>query len=117
MFLIRTNQEARLKEGARSAFVSRVEKHVVAAHPKETGALDPANLRQFVERNWEVARTFGLISERALCQYLDAVCKLGEDFPTKFEWATSVLKSAEYEDKKLAQLRRQVEASSTPTAA
>ena len=109
MFIIRANQEARLKEGARAAFVARVEKHVVAAHPKEMGAFDPAHLRQFVERNWEISRTFGLISERALCQYLDAVCKLGEDFHTKCEWADAVLHSAEYEDKKLAQLRRHVE--------
>jgi hypothetical protein len=69
--------------------------------------LDPAQLRQFVERNWEAARVFGL-SERSLCGYLEIVCKLGDDFPLSHSWAGTILKGADYEDRKLTRLREKM---------
>jgi hypothetical protein len=114
MFQIRPQQEARLKEGARFAFLGRVEEHVRATHPKTVKGFEPAQLRQFVERHWEEARGYGLVSEQALCEYLDAVCRLGEDFATACEWAGEVLKSPGYEAKKLSQLREHVQAAMKP---
>ena len=98
-----------MKEGPRTAFLERVEKHVVAEHPTFTSALPPGELRQFVERNWEMARGFGLRSERALCLYLEAVCHFGENFPTAMDWASALLRGASFEDQKLGQLREHVE--------
>ena len=110
MLIIRSQQEARMKEGPRTAFLERVEKHVVAEHPTFTSALPPGELRQFVERNWEMARGFGLRSERGLCLYLEAVCHFGEDFSTVLDWAGALLRGASFEDQKLGQLRERVEA-------
>ena len=113
MLLIRNHQEARLREGARNAFLTRVEQHIVTTHPRRVGDLDPTDLRQFVERNWELARGFGLTSERSLCGYLELVCQLGDDFPLRLNWAGAILKGADYEDRKLTRLREQLH--STPT--
>jgi hypothetical protein len=41
MLIIRSQQEARMKEGPRAAFLERVEKHDVAEHPTFTSALPP----------------------------------------------------------------------------
>jgi|SRR5215203_6784547 len=108
MFLIRDHQETRLREGARNAFLERVEQHIVKAHPECVADLDPAHLRQFVERNWEAARGFGLTSERSLCGYLEIVCRLGDDFASKHSWAETILKGADYEDRKLTRLREKL---------
>jgi hypothetical protein len=40
-----------------------------------------------------------------LCGYLEIVCQLGEDFSGKNSWAGDILKSADYEDRKLTRLR------------
>ena len=109
MIVIRAQQEARLKEGPRSAFLARVEKHVLAEHPGRLSDLAPGELRQFVERNWEIARAFGLRSERALCLYLEAVCRFGEGFSTDLDWARTLLRGASFEDQKIGQLRERIE--------
>jgi len=105
MLLIRAQQEARLNEGARVNFLDRVERHVVSKDPKRAGKFDPSELRQFVERNWEAARSFGLTSEPALCLFLEAVCAFGEDFPITQDWAAPLLQSPGYEEIKLGGLR------------
>ena len=113
MLLIRAHQETRLREGARNAFLVRVEQHIVRAYPERVAALDPAHLRQFVEKNWETARGFGLTSERSLCGYLEIVCQLGDDFHEQHSWAGAILKGAEYEDRKLTRLRERLNAPAT----
>ena len=117
MLLIRAHQETRLREGARNAFLARVEQHIAKAYPKRIGTLDPADLRQFVERNWEAARGFGLTSERSLCGYLEIVCQLGDDFPERHSWAGAILRGADYEDRKLTKIREKLNVPGTGNGA
>jgi hypothetical protein len=108
MLIIRTQQESRLKEGPRSAFLGRVEQYVLSESPECLSKLDPGALRQFVERNWEVARGFGLQSERSLCLYLEAVCRFGENFPIELDWAHTLLKGVSFEDQKTGELQERI---------
>src|SRR5690349_17758080 len=109
MLIIRAQQEARLKEGARSAFLGRVEEHVLAKRLDRLAKLDSGDLRVFVERNWETARGCGLHSERGLCVFLEAVCRFGDGFPNSHDWASALLRGASFEDHKIAQLCEHIE--------
>ena len=112
MFLIRAQQEARLREGSRSAFVGRLEQHISSACSK-VAAYEAAELRQFVERQWEAARNVGFKSERAICVFMEAVCRWGEDF-TSQPWARAILHTPGFEEKKVEDLRHQLLSGALP---
>ena len=109
MLTIRAQQENRLKEGPRSAFLARIEQHVLNEHPKHLAKLEPSALRQFVERHWEAARGFGLQSEKALRLYLEAVCHFGEEFARDLDWARSLLRGASFEHQKTGELQHRID--------
>lgn len=97
-----------MQQISRDEFVQRMEIHLKTHFAPLFGNFTPAQLREFVTRNWQNATDYGLTSELAVCGYLEAASCLGEDFPNTRAWAKPLLEQECKESGKLECLNQKV---------
>jgi hypothetical protein len=100
MFTIRTEQLQALSASQASSFDNRMRLHLEKFFPEQCGALDEARIIEAVHYGIARASTYGLISERDVCKYVDLMFALGRDFDTdpQFDWVQPMLTDANTPD-------------------
>jgi hypothetical protein len=93
MVVIRKDQEAELVKAKVKVFEDRVIAHVRQFFPEESGRLDEPELRETIRYGMGRAETYGLVSERDVCWYIDMMFAFGRDFDVDpdLPWAAEIL--------------------------
>ena len=93
MLRIRKEQKEQLREREIRAFEEDMLKHLGILFPAYCEAFGPAALRRMVRLGIERAARYGIVSERGVCVYIDAMFAFGRDFDTdpSIPWAGEIL--------------------------
>lgn len=101
MLRIRDDQLYALKAPALEDFVDEMVLHVHEFFPDECVELGPDAIRGLVEKGIEKAASFGIVSPRGVCKYINMIMAFGADFDTKPEtaaWALPILRDESIPD-------------------
>jgi hypothetical protein len=90
---IRRDQINELARVPRDVFVDQMVVHLTRYFPERAQALGREGLRDQVRTGIERGASYGIVSERDLCDYLAVACALGPDFDRDPElpWAAEIL--------------------------
>jgi hypothetical protein len=90
---MRREQIDRLSEAACKNFEDRMLVHLEKFFPQHVTALGEEKTRFLVRFGVERAKTYGIVSERDVCKYIDLMVSLGVEFDTdpKLPWASRIL--------------------------
>ena len=93
MLEIRQEQIDRLAEAASKNFEDRMLVHLQKFFPQHITALGEEKTRFLVRFGVEQAKTYGIISERDVCKYIDLMVSFGVEFDIdpKLPWASRIL--------------------------
>ncbi len=90
---IRKEQMETLSDCMLRKFEDSMVAHVEKFFPEQYSALGEAGVREMVRYGIERAETYGIVSERDVCKYVDVMFMYGRDFDTdpKLSWAAGIL--------------------------
>lgn len=81
MLQIRKAHQSPFERDARQGFFLQMQCHLRGCFAEILEGFSDEEMREFIERNWIAANSYGLKSERAVCDYVSAATCLGEQFP------------------------------------
>jgi len=95
MMKINKKQRAALSEEGIKDFENRMVKHLEKFFPAYCDTLGDAAVRRLVRYGILRAETYGVVAERGVCIYIDAMFAFGRDFDRDPDvpWAAKILKS------------------------
>lgn len=93
MLVIRQEQIDQLKVAVNKNFENRMLVHLQKFFPQHITALGEEKTRFLVQFGVERAETYGIVSERDVCKYIDLMVSLGIEFDRdpKLPWASEIL--------------------------
>ena len=93
MLTIRKEQMDAFSHAALRIFECRMVAHLNRHFPKRCAKLGEDGVREWIRYGIERARTYGIVSERDVCKYIDVMFVYGRDFDTdrRRPWAGQIL--------------------------
>jgi len=94
MLMIRREQLELFRANALKDFEDRMIEHIANFFPKEFAKLGELNLREMIQYGSKRASSYGIVSERDVCKYLDLMVVFGRAFdadPT-LPWVARILR-------------------------
>lgn len=92
--LIRGEQMQALEDEAVAGFENRTLEHLRQFFPKQCEFLGEERMRQIIRHRWERAKSFEVVSERGVWQFIDISLMLGASFDSdpKLPWAGEMIR-------------------------
>jgi hypothetical protein len=111
MLTIRPEQLAVLSQAQVKRFEDWMLAHLKKFFPKESELAGDSGLRKTIQHGIKQAATYGIVSERDVCKYIDLMIVFGRDFDTdkKLPWAGQILRTRNGPDTKVSVLVRTAE--------
>jgi len=98
MLRIRKEQMDAFSQAAARSFEDRMVEHLTEFFPEQCEALGEPETREAIQHGINRAKTYGIISERDVCKYIDLMFTFGRDFDEDAElpWAGRILNDDEF---------------------
>ena len=95
MFTLRSHHTEAFDQDIRRRFENRMVAHVNQFFPEKCNALGEEGVRSWIAHGIEKAGSYGIITERDVCKYIDIMFVYGRDFDTDPQcgWAPPILKA------------------------
>lgn len=93
MFKLKRAQKEVFSDAARRDFEDRMVAHLNKYFPVYCEPLGEERVRRLLAYGVERASSYGIVAERGVCVYVDAMFSFGRDFDAdpRFPWAAAVL--------------------------
>lgn len=91
MLKVRKKQRAALSEEAVLDFENRMVTHLEKMFPAYCDVLGEAAVRRLIRYGILRAETYGIVAERGVCIFVDAMFAFGKSFDTDIPWASVIL--------------------------
>jgi hypothetical protein len=110
MLLIRNEQMQAFRKTLRQRFEDRLLHHLLRRHPEYCAAKGVEAVKASITQGIDSAFAYGLGSEENISDYVEIMIRIGDDFDTRWPWASKVLSETALKPAvKMANLRSRAE--------